>query len=701
MHEKEAMSGSLSILAKNRAHAAGLGSSTNAVKYQNQDFEALRNKCLTSNQLFCDPTFPAAPESLGFRELGPKSYYTRGVQWKRPKELVSDPKFIIGGATRMDICQGNIGDCWLLAAIASLTLNGDILAHVIYPDQSFSKDYAGIFHFRLWQYGQWVEVVIDDLLPVKNGKLMFVQSVDQNEFWSALLEKAYAKVNGSYEALKGGQAIEGFEDFTGGIAENYKLSEAPPNLYNIMKQALRRGSLLSTFIYGNFNEMEAKTEDKLVKLHAYSITAAEEVHVDGNVVQLLRIRNPWGNTEWNGAWSDNSEEWNLILPLEKARLNYCAEDGEFWMAYSDFKEQYSEVEICNLTPDAASRVSATQWTHHQFEGSWTIGCTAGGSENNTDTFWKNPLYRITLLEEGDDTVDGNILVALMQKNRRSLHKEGQGLYQIGFSIYKVPEELYGTQCLQWKDEVYLGLPCSERSGIFRSQREVSARYRLPPGDYIIVPSTLEAEQEANFILRVFTEKQSDIKDVDNEVSFVLNDEREITAQDIDDSFKNLFAQISGQDKVVSADELRGFLNIYITRIQGLKTDGFTLETCRYMVDLFDDDGSACLDLVEFQILWNKIKNWLDIFLKFDLDKSGNMNSYEMRLALEAAGFTPNNMVNQLLVARYANNGVVDFNNFVSCLVKLETNLKTFKQLDRDGTGYVKLNLAEWLQLTCG
>ncbi|XP_060919523.1 calpain-1 catalytic subunit-like [Labrus mixtus] len=691
---------------KDRLKAEGLGSVQQAVQYLNQDYQAVKEDCLQNGTLFEDPMFPAEPSSLGFKELGPFTAKTRGVEWKRPTELTDSPEFIVGGATRTDICQGALGDCWLLAAIGSLTLNDRLLHRVVPHGQSFSREYAGIFHFQFWQFGEWVDVVIDDRLPVKDDELMFVHSAEGSEFWSALLEKAYAKLNGSYEALSGGSTTEGFEDFTGGVAEMYELKKAPRDLHRIISKALERGSLLGCSIdITSALDMEAVTFKKLVKGHAYSVTGLRQVDYRGRQERLIRIRNPWGQVEWTGAWSDNSSEWSSIDSAEKDEMMCKMEDGEFWMSFQEFLRQFSRLEICNLTPDALSQ-DTSFWTTTTYQGSWRRGSTAGGCRNHPNTFWINPQYKISLLEEDDDPEDDeaacSFLVALMQKDRRRFRRHGQDVHTIGFAVYEIPEEYRGCPSVHLKKDFFLRHSSCARSETFINLREVSARLRLPPGEYLIVPSTFEPSKEADFVLRVFTEKQSETEEMDDEVVANFEEEDDVSESDVDDSFRSMFAQLSGDDMEISVRELRTILNRVVSKHRDLQTDGFSMESCRAMVCLMDKDGSARLGLLEFQVLWNKIRKWLGIFRDFDLDKSGCMSSYEMRLALENGGFKLNNKLYQMLVARYADNEIIDFDNFTCCLVKLEAMFKTFQDLDRDGTGKAEMNIVEWLCVTmCG
>ena len=55
-----------------------------------------------------------------------------------------------------------------------------------------------------------------------------------SEFWTALLEKAYAKLHGCYENLDGGMTKEAMVDFTGGCAEFFDMKDAPKDLFHIL-----------------------------------------------------------------------------------------------------------------------------------------------------------------------------------------------------------------------------------------------------------------------------------------------------------------------------------------------------------------------------------------------------------------------------------------------------------------------------------
>ncbi|KAK0424719.1 hypothetical protein QR680_008809 [Steinernema hermaphroditum] len=483
------------------------------------DFYELRDQCLSENRLFEDPDFPATNASLYFSRSPPKF-----IEWKRPGEIVSEPQLITAGQSRFDVIQGELGDCWLMAAAATITLRDELFYRVVPPDQSFTENYAGIFHFQFWHYGKWVDVVVDDRLPTSEGQLMYMHSREHNEFWSALLEKAYAKLHGSYEALKGGTTSEALEDMTGGLTEFIDLKQPPRNLLQMMFRGMEMGSLFGCSIEASPYEFEARTPEGLVKGHAYSITGMRMVETPDGKVPLLRIRNPWGNAqEWNGDWSDDSRLWDYVSKEQKKEMNLVlAHDGEFWMNFEDFMKHYDKMEICNLGPDVMEEINDMtgadtegilkgQWNTRAHLGTWSSADgTAGGCRNYLRSFASNPQFAMSLSNPDPKDEDGlcTVIVAVLQMYRRELKPQGLENLAIGFAVYEV-DEISG----HLGQNFFAANKSAARSPAFINLREVTGRFRLPPGHYVVVPSTYEPNQDGEYMVRLFSNSRIDSEEL--------------------------------------------------------------------------------------------------------------------------------------------------------------------------------------------
>ncbi|XP_054281756.1 calpain-A isoform X3 [Macrosteles quadrilineatus] len=720
-----------------------------------QDFYKIRDECLAEGKLWEDPEFEAADSSIFFSRGPPKPF-----EWKRPMEISDDPQLFVEGATRFDVQQGELGDCWLLAAVANLTLQPTLFHQVVPDDQGFDDKYAGIFHFRFWQYGRWVDVCVDDRLPTCYGQLVYLHSSQSNEFWSALLEKAYAKLHGSYEALKGGSTSEAMEDFTGGITENYDLEKAPPHLFQILLKAYERNSLMGCSIEPDPSVTEMQTRDGLVKGHAYSITRVQSVDINtpnmSGKIPLLRLRNPWGNeAEWNGPWSDKSPEWRFIPEHEKQEIGLVFEnDGEFWMSYRDFIKHFMRLEICNLNPDSLTEDELTasdkkRWEMSVFEGEWVRGVTAGGCRNYLQSFAHNPQYRITLtdVDEDDEENKCTIVIGLMQKNRRSQRRLGRDCLTVGFAVYRLedPDNLPTPL-----DKNFFTYNASvARSPTFINMREVAERFTLPPGVYCIVPSTFEPNEEGEFLLRVFSEKKNNMEENDNEVGLKEMDDRiieppqpEPEVKRNDEKVREFFNKLAGEDLEVDWMELKEILdyamrnevsassaaggdNVIMNLLSlvcgtffqdspiatvfagasDFLTDtvgkgGFSKDVCRSMIAMLDMDHSGKLGFDEFKLLWTDIRHWKQIYQLYSKETQGYLSSFELREALNAAGYSLNNHILNILAHRYANKeGKISFDDFIMCAIKLKTMIEYFKDKDPTDSNKAMFTLEEWVEKT--
>jgi len=89
----------------------------------------------------------------------------------------------------------------------------------VYPPMFHYLRKYGMYVMRFFKNYGWRYVIIDDRLPCYNRgygepELVFGKCKSQNEFWVPLIEKAYAKIHGSYESLISGFIDDALSDMT-------------------------------------------------------------------------------------------------------------------------------------------------------------------------------------------------------------------------------------------------------------------------------------------------------------------------------------------------------------------------------------------------------------------------------------------------------------------------------------------------------
>jgi len=164
----------------------------------------------------------------------------------------------------------------------------------------------------------------------------------------------------------------------------------------------------------------------------------EDVTINEHL-QLLYIRNPWGsanNAEWTGKFSDDDESWDDQKNLRE-KLGYTFKnDGNWWMAWSDWKAYFNKVYVCKIFP--------ATWHQFSIHGEWK-GITHGGAypmladrdeeakdtnvHLDTDDKWfNNPQYRLSVNKKTQ------VIISLMQED---IALTGKQYIPVNFLVVRV------------------------------------------------------------------------------------------------------------------------------------------------------------------------------------------------------------------------------------------------------------------------
>ncbi|XP_057165317.1 calpain-13 [Ursus arctos] len=653
---------------------------TTVIKFNGQDFNSLRDRCLSRGLPFEDETFPAETPSIGLKLLQGRDLSS--LRWMRPKDILkgqSEPHFILEGASRFDIQQGDTGDCWFLAALGSLTQNPQHLQKIL-MDQSFSHQYAGIFCFRFWQCGQWVEVVVDDRLPVLKKEYLFVHPRNNQEFWPCLLEKAYAKFHGSYASLHYGFLPDALVDLTGGVVTSIDL-HFPSDLVMLVKTAATAGSLMTCATPAQPTGEARRMESGLVSQHAYTVTGAERIQYGRSWEDLIRLWNPWGKTEWRGRWSDGSPEWQKAHDQQKRLLCENKEDGEFWMSCQDFQDNFSCLYICNQFPVGLNEGSMPhdRWSQMTFKNRTTPGDTTEGLPRGTQYIFSVP--------EGTESNNVIMSVNVMPQNLKARDK-----FPLSFKVFKVRQpfqpfwkRLPPTFFSQFRNAI--------EGIVFKTKCNVTKSFNLRPGTYVVV---ISAQSEAvEFLLRIFLKMPDDDRTLDS--NFNLTAPKASLLEN--DSQESIFHKYAQQGLNMDATQLQSLLNQEL--LKGTPGDTFSLDECRSIVALMDLKVNGRLEQEEFARLWGRLVHCQNVFWNTQ-QRSGVFLSLDLWKAIKDTDFLAGTSVSdellELMTLRYSDNsGRVSFPSLVCLLLRLEAMAKTFQNLSKDGRG-LYLTEMEWMNL---
>lgn len=240
-----------------------------------------------------------------FNRLLPKKFKNEQIEWKRIPDICKNPKFIVNDFDIKDICQGDIGSCWLLGSLISLVQNLNLFFRIVNPLQCFDDNfYDGKFIFNFFKDGNLTKIEIDDYLPVNDsGELIFSKNnIETNEFWVCLIEKAFAKLLGSYCKLNEGGDVLDASQYLFGSNNNFREDLCPGkehSIYNIIEKfLLNKSSIITCSIYDS-NGKNSILKNKLVPNHSYCIIAVDRL------TKNITLKNPWANeVEYNEKIND-------------------------------------------------------------------------------------------------------------------------------------------------------------------------------------------------------------------------------------------------------------------------------------------------------------------------------------------------------------------------------------------------------------
>ncbi|CAL2038965.1 unnamed protein product [Caenorhabditis brenneri] len=319
-----------------------------------EECRELAEKLRKTGEVYIDPDFPPNETSIGVikhRKTG-EVLQKSDEPWLQPKEFIEphylrkdcvDEWKVWDNPHLFHVKQGRVGNCGLIATLMAIVQKKELIEQII-PKRDYTMD-CGIVQVRLFVDGEWKVIKTDFHIPQKNGRERF-SKMTKRQCWVAFIEKAFAKVKGSYGQLDGFCMYEAFTFLTGHPTKiNYINSETDSDA--LWEDLIKHNSSGFLLIAGT-PEIEKGSEEEdqyedvdIVTNHAYAILGFKE-HDDHRLLQLGH-----GNRKrFTGTWSHlhpyDNEFLGDLCPLDREMSNWRI----FWIDIEDFRRFFTLYLVC-------------------------------------------------------------------------------------------------------------------------------------------------------------------------------------------------------------------------------------------------------------------------------------------------------------------------------------------------------------------
>lgn len=215
-----------------------------------------------------------------------------GALWRDPGDYIRD------AIERTDPDQGAVGDCYFIAALASVAFTHPTRIHRC----TDSGPHTIRFHTGV---GGWKEYTVSEKVPVResNHAMIYAKSTDHGEIWPAVYEKAYAQYRArtssdrpNYSKLSGGSGTRALHHITGWPRKQWRCKwRSAIELYDLVRKYSVGRRTVWPMVADTYGMAETRlTEEQyddigLVDNHVYSVFGTLLKHGKRYIV----LRNPW------------------------------------------------------------------------------------------------------------------------------------------------------------------------------------------------------------------------------------------------------------------------------------------------------------------------------------------------------------------------------------------------------------------------